>query len=560
MFLELLGGLGIFLFGLRIMSAGLQKVAGHRLRAILSGLTRNRFAGIFSGFAITCAVQSSSATTVMVVSFANAGLLTFIQSMGLVMGANIGTTITAWLVSLLGFKLNIAAFALPIIGIGFPLSFLGNRNRQISEVLVGFGLLFMGLKYLKDSVPDLRSNPEALDFVQSFTEFGFGSILIFVLVGTALTVIVQSSSAATAITITMASKGWIDFELAAAMVLGENIGTTITATLASLGANRTAVRVARFHTLFNLIGIFWVLPCFWFVLPMIDGIIPGDPSTDSGATPTHLAAFHTAFNLTNTFVLMWFLKPLERIVYKLVPLRERESEQSTLKFLETEILSTAELATVEVRAGLRKMVGVCDDMFGMIKKVVTNPTAKLGSVIDDIKIGEERTDRMEEEIVSFCAKIARSGLSAEAGVNVASYLDMANDIERMGDHCMNLALLAQRRHEKKYEFSGPAEELMSDMLDLVGEIIQTSERIFAEGDEHGTIEEQGARARILEEKTNAHRDRSRKLMATRMQDGEVSVREGLVFLDMMNNMEKLSDYAFNIVTVVVEEQDGSGSV
>ena len=268
-----LGGLGVFLFGLRIMSGGLQKLAGTRLRSVLGGLTRNRFTGVFSGFLITCAVQSSSATTVLVVSFANAGLLTLTQTLGLVMGANIGTTVTAWIVSLLGFKLKIAAFALPIIGLGFPLSLLKSpRTKHLSEVMIGFGLLFLGLSFLKDAVPDFKSNPAAFEFAQSLTGFGFGSTLLFVLLGTVLTVAVQSSSASTAITLTMVAKGWIDLDLAAAMILGENIGTTITAQLASIGANRDARRVATFHTLFNVIGVCWML----LAMPLVLGLIPHD--------------------------------------------------------------------------------------------------------------------------------------------------------------------------------------------------------------------------------------------------------------------------------------------
>ena len=253
--LTILGGLGVFLFGLRIMSAGLQKMAGNRLRAILAGLTVNRFAGIVSGFLVTCAVQSSSATTVLVVSFANAGLLTLAQAIGLVMGANIGTTITAWIVALFGFKIKISAFALPIIGIGFPLSLIGSRrSQQISEVMVGFGLLFLGLKFLKDGVPNLKDSPEAFEFLTNLAHYGFGSILLFVLAGLIVTVIVQSSSASTAIVLTMVAKGWIPLELAAAMALGANIGTTVTAQLAVNGANRNAKRVAHFHTLFKIIG------------------------------------------------------------------------------------------------------------------------------------------------------------------------------------------------------------------------------------------------------------------------------------------------------------------
>ncbi len=538
--LKLLGGLGVFLFGLRVMSNGLQKVAGHRLRAVLAGMTKNRFSGIFSGFTLTTAVQSSSATTVLAVSFANAGLLSLTQAIGIVMGANIGTTVTLWLVALLGFKVKIASFALPIIGIAFPLSLLkNNRAKQLSEVFVGFGLLFMGLKFLKDGVPDLRSSPETLEFLVGLADYGFASILLFVVAGTILTIVVQSSSAATTITVAMAAKGWIGFDLAAAMVLGENIGTTITATLAALGANNTAKRVARAHTLFNLLGVAWMIPCLFVFLRIVDSITPGDPV--GAELPSHLAVFHTAFNVTNTLILMWFVKTIERVVRWWVPLDKDEDDTHHLQFLETGLLGTPELAGVEARRGLQQMSSVCDEMFGHIKKVLGNPTQKLGSLVDEIKRGEAKTDQMEEEIVAFCSQLARVGSSAKLGRDIAIFLDMANDIERMGDHCFNLILLGERRYEKRYKFGEPALEDLTEMMTVVGELLHLVPEGLAP-DAPSVY----AEAKLLESKINKLRDQARKHHAKRMQDGDVGVRDGLIFLDMMTNMEKLGDYAFNV--------------
>lgn len=544
--LQILGGLGVFLFGLRVMSAGLQKLAGTRLRAVLDALTGNRFTGIFSGFLITCAAQSSSATTVLVVSFANAGLINLTQAISLVMGANIGTTTTAWLVSLLGFKVNIASFALPIIGIGFPLSFLGNqRAKQISEVMVGFGLLFLGLKFLKDGVPDLKSNPEAIEWLHRFAEHGFASVLLFVLVGTILTIIVQSSSASMTITLAMAAKGLISYDIAAAMVLGENIGTTITATLAAIGANRTAKRVARSHTLFNMLGLLWMLPIMGFFLAGIDAILPGDPLTDPLALPTHLAAFHTAFNICNTFVLVWFIPQIERIVYAMVPIRNGEREGSHVQFIESGLLGTPELASIEARRGLQTMVVVCQDMFGKLGEVIAHPEQKLGRLVDDVKHGEATTDIMEEELVAFCSQLARSGTSEKVGRDVARYLDMANDIERMGDHCFNLVLLAERRYEKGYTFDQAALKELNEMMAVVSEFIELAHSGFAP--ETTSIV---AQAKVLEAKINKIRNKSRKHHAKRMQAGEVGVREGLIYLDMMTNLEKLGDYCYNLAVAL----------
>ena len=293
---NILGSLGVFLFGMKIMSEGIQKVAGNRLRKILAYMTQNRVSGVLTGFLTTCLVQSSSATTVMVVSFVNAGLLTFVQSIGVVMGANIGTTLTAWLVSIVGFKFKISAVALPAIGMGLPLIFSKiTKRKNIGEIFVGFGLLFLGLDFLKKSVPNIKENPEILEFLTSYTELGFLSLVIFVFVGVILTIVVQSSSAAMAITITMAFYGWIDFPTAAALVLGENIGTTITAYLASLNANYHAKRTARAHMIINVFGVIWMFAVFYWFIELVDYLAPGD-SSNADNIPIHLSLFHTMFN------------------------------------------------------------------------------------------------------------------------------------------------------------------------------------------------------------------------------------------------------------------------
>lgn len=543
--LTILGGLGVFLFGLRVMSDGLQKMAGNRLRAILAKLTVNRFAGIVSGFLVTCAVQSSSATTVLVVSFANAGLLTLTQSMGLVMGANIGTTLTAWIVALLGFKIKISAFALPIIGIGFPLSFLGSpRSRQISEVLVGFGLLFLGLKFLKDGVPDLKSSPEAFEFLTSLTGYGFGSTLLFIFAGLLVTVIVQSSSASTAIVLTMVAKQWITLDLAAAMALGANIGTTVTAQLAVIGANRNAKRVAHFHTLFNVFGVLMIVPFIGPLLDLMTMIVSGDPD-DPLIMTSRVAAFHTTFNVIVTVILALFVNHLERMVLWLVPRVDGETEGAHLQFLSTGLQGTPELATVEARRALQNMVHVCTEMFDNLKEVIGNPEKKLGNLVDEIKREEQKTDEMEEEIIDFCSQLARSGTSLTVGRQVSTFLEIANDVERIGDHCMNLVLLAERRWEKKYTFSSKTQEYLDEMMLSVGTFLEATEKAL-ESDSHESL----AEVKLLEGKINALRNKSRKSHATRMQEGDVNVREGLIFLDMMTNMEKIGDYCFNVCSAL----------
>lgn len=545
--LAILGGLGVFLFGLRIMSTGLQKMAGNRLRAIVEGLTVNRFAGIVTGFLVTCAAQSSSATTVLVVSFANAGLLSLAQAMGLIMGANIGTTVTAWIVALFGFKMKISVFALPIIGIGFPLSLIGSRRSQhISEIMIGFGLLFLGLEFLKDGVPDLKNNPAVLDLLARLSGYGFGSTLIFILAGIVITIIVQSSSASTAIVLTMVAKEWIALDLAAAMALGANVGTTVTAQLAVIGANRNAKRVAHFHTLFNVLGMLMILPFIHPILDLMIHIVPGK-DTNPLVMTSRVAAFHTTFNVIITLALVGFMSHLERAVLWLVPRLDEETEGAHLQFLQTGLVATPELASIEARRALQNMVSTCAGMFTKLKQVIGSPDTKLGNLVDEIKREEQKTDEMEEEIIDFCSQVSRTGTSLAVGRRISAYLEMANDIERIGDHCMNLVLLAERRYEKKYDFAEDTQAELQEMMLEVGDFIART--IDYLGPER---EDSLAEVKVLEAKINKLRNKGRKSHAKRMQDGDVSVREGLIFLDMMTNMEKIGDYCYNVCSAMQE--------
>ncbi|MFZ9037561.1 MAG: Na/Pi cotransporter family protein [Gammaproteobacteria bacterium] len=323
-FLTLLGSLGLFLYGMKVMSDALMELAGDRMRNVLASATSNRLFAVGTGFLITAVIQSSSATTLMVVSFANASLLSLTESIGVIMGANIGTTVTAWLISLLGFKVNMAAIAIPLVGLGFLLSFSKNKNlRHWGFFIVGFAILFVGLQYLKDSVPDLKSSPEALAFLSDYTNKGYFSIILFMIIGTLLTVIIQSSSATMAITIIMCFEGWIPFEMAAAMVLGENIGTTITANLAAIVANYRARRTARAHFIFNIFGVAWMLVLF---LPFLQGIayiverLEGDsPFVQAAAIPVALSLFHTTFNIINTTLMIQMIPTIGRVVKYMVP-------------------------------------------------------------------------------------------------------------------------------------------------------------------------------------------------------------------------------------------------
>lgn len=358
-FVQLFGALGLFLFGMKYMSDSLMLLAGNRMRNILATMTSNRVFGIFTGFLITAVIQSSSATTLMVVSFSNASLLTLTEAIGVIMGANIGTTITAWLIAILGFKVNMSTLALPLIGIGVLLGF--GKKAQLKNwgsFIIGFALLFLGLQFLKDAMPDIDKSPEVLEFLRSYTDLGFLSVLLFLLIGTILTVIIQSSSATMALTLVMTAEGWIPFEMAAAMVLGENIGTTVTANLAAMVANFRAKQAARAHLIFNLIGVVWMLVFFYPFMRLIDTILgwmgSESPYVEAAAIPVAISVYHTVFNITNTFFLVWFINPIARIVARLVP--ETSAPELAIeepKFLNKRVLKYPETAIASIASEAR---------------------------------------------------------------------------------------------------------------------------------------------------------------------------------------------------------------
>src|SRR6056297_3702327 len=379
-FFELIGSLGLFLYGMRTMSDGIQKAAGDRLQSILGFMTGNRFAGVATGFGMTAIIQSSSATTVMVVSFVNAGLLSLVQAIGVIMGANIGTTVTGWIVAILGFKFDISAIALPAIGIGLPLIFWKRiKKSEWGETLVGFGLLFLGLSFLKASVPEIDAHPESFQFVVNLTGYGLLSRFLFILIGAGLTVLLQSSSASMAITLTMAFSGWIDFPNAAAMVLGENIGTTITAMIASLGTDVHARRAALAHLMFNILGIIWIQFLFFPIIDLVDFLVPGATTSPAGIT-SHLAMFHTAFNVLNTLLFLGFVNWLEALVKIMVPTPAKGEEGTPgyrLDFISISLQDTPELNLLTAKAEILKMAQITEHMYSSFMYVFNNPTKKL---------------------------------------------------------------------------------------------------------------------------------------------------------------------------------------
>ena len=421
--LVLLGSLALFLYGMKVMSDALMAVAGDRMRNILASMTSNRIFAVFTGFLITAVIQSSSATTLMVVSFVNASLLTLVESIGVIMGANIGTTITAWLITILGFKVSMSAIALPLVALGFLLTFSKKKKTiKWGEFVIGFSVLFIGLQFLKDAVPDIKSNPQILEWLSAYTELGYLSILIFLLIGTLLTVVVQSSSATMALTLVMCYEGWIPFDMACAMVLGENIGTTITANLAALVANRNAKRTARAHLIFNVIGVIWMLILFYPFIKAVDWFVTlngaESPFLAATAIPVALSTFHTAFNIINTSVLIFFVRVIEKVVNRMLPYREdievsidepKYLSKSALKYPQTAIKALVDESkrlfegpTFEIVAHALNMHR--EDILSKqkLKKVVKSSTEPMEIDIDELYY--TKVKKIYSKIISFSIK------------------------------------------------------------------------------------------------------------------------------------------------------------
>jgi phosphate:Na+ symporter len=534
------GSLAFFLYGMKIMSDGIQKVAGEKLHSILNYMTTNKFAGVFTGFAITALIQSSSATTVLVVSFVNAGLLTLKQSIGVIMGASIGTTVTGWIVSIFGFKLDITSIALPAIGIGFPFIFSKkHRYRDIGEVFVGFGILFLGLRFLKDSIPEI--DPAAMEFITHFANNGYASIVLFILIGTVLTMLVQSSSAAMAITITMAFSGWIDFPSAAAIILGENIGTTITAFLASLKTNVDARRAARIHTLFKTAGVLWMLIVFPYFIRLIDYIVPGD-SAIAENIPIHLSMFHTLFNVANTSIFIWFIPFLTKVAEKLG--RERKDEKSSiyrLDYFTTTLQDTPELNIIQAKIEISKLAAIIDSMFKVFLKVFNNPDKKMRDLVDKAREEEELTDQMQVEISKFLAECAKENLNEVSVNNVTAMLRITHELESIGDSCFNLMILAQRRYDKKIKLD---KESLSEIDAYSKQVKDFIDFIDNHLNEHLSSYDLN-RAYELERDIDKSRNILKRNARKRLQKG-YDVKAQLLFIDIIRHFERIGDYALNI--------------
>ncbi|MEM7297249.1 MAG: Na/Pi cotransporter family protein [Bacteroidota bacterium] len=552
--LSLLGDLGFFIYGMMVLREGIQKVAGAKMRSILSTMTSNRFKGVFTGFTLTSLVQSSSATTVLVVSFVNAGLLSLTESIGVIMGANIGTTITAWLISIVGFKVKIASYALPIIAIGFPLMFFNRDKIKFwGEVLVGFALLFMGLSLLKDSVPDLRANPEILAFLSQYTDLGFLSIIIFVFIGTTITVVVQSSSAAMALTLVMANNGWVPFELAAAMVLGENIGTTITANLAALVGNVHAKRAALSHLIFNISGVIWILILFYPAINLVNNYMVSNgsssPFTDATSIPIGLSLFHSAFNITNTLLLVWFVKFIANSVTKLI--KTKGGDEFSLEYISTGLMNTAELSIEEARKETMRMGGIISKMSSNFRELLDAEKEKRQQkLLKKIRSFEEQTDRMDQEISDYLVEVSSKGtLSPESTIRVTTLLSATNDLERIGDLFFQMSKDVDRSLKNEKHFKNKQIKNLHKMLDLIDQAIEIMITNLDAKSGNISLEE----AVRVENEINLLRDKLRVNQARDIEKEKYDPKRDGIYKDLFHLCEKLGDHIINVSEAMTGE-------
>lgn len=597
-FLGLLGAVGLFLYGMKVMSEGLQKAAGDRLRNILSAMTRNRFTGTVTGLFITALIQSSSASTVMVVSFVNAGLMTLAQSMAVIMGANVGTTFTAWIIALFGFKVDISAFALPLIGLAVPLLFSKkSKTKSIGEFTIGFAFLFMGLDMISKYVPDLQSNPEMFAFLQRYASMGFGSVLIFCLVGVVVTMIIQSSAAMFAITLIMCSKGWITFDLACALVLGSNIGTTVTPLLASMSGNVAAKRTAMGHLLFNLLGTIWTLAVFYPFVDLNSWITEeiglGDPAglynyvsnlqatdpgvynqvmatgvpTDDGVVLHHrsviaqmqvsvsfgLSIFHTVFNLINLSIMIWLTNVYVKIVEILVPAKHSGDDEFQLKFISAGILSASELNISQAEKEMHVFAERVGRMLPMARDLVHTKAGSddFNRTYSRLEKYEEISDRMELEIANYLNRCAEGRLSNESKRRLTAMLSIDSEIESIADAMLGVGKILLRKQESGVHFNDEIYSNIDLMFGYVEKSVGGMLKVLSNlenVDEHDIIA-----CYNREREINNLRNQLRTTNVVNINGRHYEYQSGIYYMDIISTLEKAGDFIINVVDTIRDE-------
>lgn len=558
----LLGALGMFLYGMNLMSSGLQKASGDKLRSFLSAMTSTPFKGVITGLGITSIIQSSSATTVMVVSFVNAGILTLAQAIGVIMGANIGTTVTAWLVSWLGFKADISILAIPLMALGFLFSNSKRNKRQnIGEIIVGFCLLFLGLSFMKESVPDLNETPQVLEFVKNWANQGFSSVLIFLGFGTILTLVLQSSSATMAITLIMLSMGWIPFDMACAMVLGENIGTTITANIAASVGNTQAKRAAMSHTLFNVFGVVWALILFKPFLALVglliesfglpnpanEGFSVDNPTSAHGTAALYgLSMLHTLFNTINTFILIWFVKYIEKAVIWIIKTpKNQETETYRLKYISAGSVATPELASEQAFSEIIHFAQISRNGLGYAKSAISETDAEKFEVLRNKLVKyEDISDKIEYEIATFLNALSTGDISEATSIKIKAMYKIIGELESLGDSGEAISRILSRRnnHNKTFDATAISEiEKIANAVDAAYSVMIEN----LEAAHNGTLTDI-SNAYQAEEYINTLRNNLRDAEIEELENGNKNYQASVYYIDIVNELERMGDFIINI--------------
>lgn len=559
--LSIIGALGFFIYGMKVMSEGIQKAAGDKLRVILKAITSNRFSGILTGFLTTSIIQSSSATTVMIVSFVNAGLLTLRQAIGVIMGANIGTTMTAWLLVLLGFsKFSLASYSLPVLAIGVPLLFVNkDQLKSFGEFLIGFALLFMGLSALKGEVKmlHLEQNQGFIDFITGLGEGGYGAILLFVFIGTLLTVIVQSSSAAMALTLIFVAEG-LPLEFAAAIVLGENIGTTITANLAAMIGNVHSKRAARAHLFFNIFGVIWMLIVFFPFINWISSITEGvmnffglQVETDQELNLRTLALFHTFFNIMNTVILVWFVKFIENTVIKFTPSKSEEDEVFKLEYISTNMMLTPEMSILEAKKEVAKFGEITARMNDFLKTALNSGEKKIKKkMYSKIEKYEEITDKVEVEISNYLGKSAQQEMSEDASIQMHAMLNVVTDLERIGDVFYQISKTLEKKESDKIWFTPDQREGLNKLIDLIETAFGIMNNNLNMDYKNVTMED----AIDIEKNINKTRNKLRKKHLKTVGSEETNLDASLIYSTLFSSLERIGDHIINVTEAMTGEE------
>jgi len=541
--LTIVGSLGLFLFGMKLMSESLQKVAGNKLRDILASMTSNTFKCVLVGTFVTLVIQSSTATTVMVVSFVNAGLLSLVQAIGVIMGANIGTTGTAWLISIGAFSINLSQIALPLMAFAAPLLFVKNQKwKTIGDFVFGFALLFMGLGLLKDSMNGLQNNPAALEFLASFTGKGGLSILIFVIVGALVTLIVQSSSVTIALTIIMCNNGWIPFDCACAMVLGDNIGTTFTANLAAMIANTDARRAALGHLVFNMIGVIWALLLFRVFILMVVHIMEffgsNSPLEDPTSTPIALSLYHSLFNVLNTFILVWFVPQIAAIVTRLI--KQKEDSKSRLAHIEGGTISVSGISIIQAHSELVTYSNRSSRMFGFVRSLFRETDRdEFNNTYDRIVKYETISDNLESEIYNYLMQTTQDEVGSDVVKQAQIMLKVITDIEAMADSNYKLAKIIRHKRDGEIFFNQGMRDKINEMFDLIDRaIMMMNTNIGNAFDSDNKIQDE---VYLLEKQINQMEDDLKNRYIFEIEDDNLQPNAIVVFAELISETERLAD-------------------